>query len=185
MEEAALASDAETRNINNNNSDKALYDDVVNNIQDELRRDGKSLKLKTSFGTYGIRDSQHLDDVSICAASTEASTDESYTDGIMRTNTYFDCTNTLEDDSALNEIMVGGTTYTRPRNSVSVKHLSKIWKMSDKAAGKTINITTQQRVRTQESTLEHNQISNNVMLGHNWLDSHFSWAHFMKLRKRV
>ena len=54
--------------------------------------------------------------------------------------------------------MVGGTACSRSSDSLSAKHLSKIWKMSEKSAEKTINITIQRCVRTEEPTMCENAI---------------------------
>ena len=80
--------------------------------------------------------------MSIGTEPTEANTDASDIDTTMEAEDEVDHASTLDDDSVLNEFMFGGTTHTKPSNGVLPKHLSKIWKTSEKDAEKTIDITT-------------------------------------------
>ena len=106
------------------------------------------------MGVCGVHESQHLDYASFGTVPTKVSTDASDTDEMINAENEFDYATVLDDDSVPNEIMVGGTTYTLPINSVSAKHLCKRWKTSEKTAEKTINITIQRCVRAKELTLK-------------------------------
>ena len=173
MEAAAFISDVETRHTSNDNFDTTLHDDVIDNLGDKLRLDGELSKLKMAIGACDVNESPYLDDASIGTEPTEASTDVSDIDATSEAEDEIDYASILDDDSVLNEFMVGGTTYTKPSNGVSAKHLSKIWKISEKDAEKTINITTQRVVRTEDPALSHNYSSNDRMLRCKRLDSHF------------
>ena len=61
---------------------------------------------------------------------------------------------TLEDID-VDEIFVAGVDATR-LGTASIKHLAKVWRISYKEAKRTLDITTQHSVRTQDPTLLQN-----------------------------
>ena len=91
---------------------------------------------------------------------------------------------TFEDYSVINEAMVGGTTCERPSNGFLAKYVSKIWKMLEKAAEKTVNVTTKRCVRTEEPTLKKNCSSKDMMLMFKRLDSYFFMDSFYQTKKK-
>ena len=99
---------------------------MINDLQYKLRLDGELSNIKMLIGVCDMRDSQHLNDVSISAAPTEASTDVSDTDEIMNVDDDVHYASMLEDDPVLNEVLAGGTACAQPSYSVSAKHLCKI-----------------------------------------------------------
>ena len=99
---------------------------MINDLQYKLRLDGELSNINMLIGAYDMRDSQHLNDVSIGAAPTEASTNVLDTDEMMNVDDDVHYASKLEDDPVLNEILAGGTACAQPSYSVSAKHLFKI-----------------------------------------------------------
>ena len=65
MEVDLFASDVEENIVTNNNSEKTLCNDVIDNIQNKLRLCGESSKLTTWIGAYDTHVSLCVDDVPI------------------------------------------------------------------------------------------------------------------------
>ena len=70
----------------------------------------------------------------------------------------------LENEVVLNEIIVGGTTWKRTNNGLTINKLSKIWKIDKNSAEKTIRITTQHCVKEDNPALSYRHRTNDRML---------------------
>ena len=67
------------------------------------------------------------------------------------------------DQERVDEFFSHSTNASRPRG-VTPEHLSKIWRISQEDARRTINTTTQTFVHKQDPTLSHNYGTNDRML---------------------
>ena len=86
----------------------------------------------------------------------------------------------LDDDGAhakVDEFFSHSMNASRPRG-VTPEHLSKIWRISQEDAKRTIDTTTQMSVQTQDPTLSHNYGTNDRMLHYKHIQDYF----FMDLR---
>ena len=141
-------------------------DYIITNLEDKLKLNRKLSKLKIAIGTYDCMSISYLDEYSSGTGPTEACTSilDTIDGSFPRTETFVDrlidsinsnySSNILDDPSVLSlEALICSTTFNSSTNKVNIKYLSKIQKISEKAAEKTVNTTTQYYTRAVDPTL--------------------------------
>ena len=78
---------------------------------------------------------------------------------------------TLEDID-IDKIFMAGVDAMR-LGTASIKHLTKLWRISYEEAKRTLDITTQHSVRTQDPTLSQNYGANDCMLWYRQINEYF------------
>ena len=97
----------------------------------------------------------------------------------------FDLLSDLDGDGAqarVDEFFSHSTNASRPRG-VTPEHISKIWRISQEDAKRTINTTTQTSVRTQDPTLSRNYGTNDRMLHYKHFQDYFFIDTFFATKK--
>ena len=91
----------------------------------------------------------------------------------------------LDDDT--NEILLdnfmASTTQAGNTRGVNPKHLSKIWRISHEDAQRTIDVTTQMSIRTDDSSLSKNYSTNVRMLRYKRIKDFFFMGTFFATKK--
>ena len=97
----------------------------------------------------------------------------------------FDLISDLDGDGAqarVDEFFSHSMNASRPRG-VTPEHLSKIWRISQEDARRTINTTTQTSVQMQDPTLSHNYGTNDRMLRYKRIQDYFFMDTFFATKK--
>ena len=80
---------------------------------------------------------------------------------------------------------MASTAQDGKTRGVDPNHLSKIWRISQKEAQRTIDVTTQTSTRTDDPTLSRNYSKNDRMLRSNKSRNISSWIPSLQPRKEV
>ena len=83
----------------------------------------------------------------------------------------------------MDDIMAAATTARRPLSSLTPERLSKIWRISEDDAKRTLDTTTQRSVRREDTTIARNYGTNDRMLRYKRLDTHFFMDTFFATSK--
>ena len=90
----------------------------------------------------------YLEDASTCTTTTEASTCVSDTVDMTSESVESHDVTILDEDSVIDEILIGSNTdYKSKKKSSTANNLSKLWKISQETAQRTIDDNTQRCVR--------------------------------------
>ena len=143
----------------------------------EKERDGQ---IAASIGSTNALQSRYISD-------SEPEAEEQYHDDPIckDDDDSFDITSNLDDDGVqerVDEFFSHSMSASRPRG-VTPEHLSKIWRISQEDARRTINMTTQTSVRTQDPTLSHNYGTNDRMLRYKRIQDYFFMDTFFATKK--
>ena len=99
-----------------------------------------------------------------------------------------DCSNLITDldgdgaQARVDELFSHSTNASRPQG-VTPEHLSKIWRISQEHSKRTINMTTQTSVRTQDPKLSRNYGTNDRMLHYKRIQDYFFMDTFFATKK--
>ena len=135
--------------------------------------------------TVSIRSTNILQSRYISDSETEAD-DQSHDDSTCNdVDDYFDLLSDLDGDGAnarVDEFFSHSTNASRPRG-VTPEHLSKIWCISHEDTKRTINMTTQTSVCTQDPMLSRNYGTNDCMLCYKHIQDYFFMDTFFATKK--
>ena len=154
-----------------------LVDLDLSRFMCEKERDGRIAASIGSTNTLELRyisDSELEEDKLIYDDSTCNDDDDS-----------FDLSYDLDSDGAqenVDEFFTHSTNTSRPCG-VTPEHLSKIWRISQGDARRTINTMTQTSVRTQDPTLSRNYGTNDRMLRYKCIQDYFFMDTFFATKK--
>ena len=84
-----------------------------------------------------------------------------------------------EDDPVFN----ASGTFAKAPTGVSPAHLSKVWRISQEDAVRTLKVTSQREVRPRDPTLSRNYGTNDRMLRYRRIDEHFFMDTFFATKK--
>ena len=91
----------------------------------------------------------------------------------------------LDEDQVTDETLIAGTTYYKSKkNSATVDHLSKMWKISQEDAQLTIENATQRCARQEYPSMKMNYSDNDRMLRYKRLDDYFYMDEFYATRDK-
>ena len=143
----------------------------------EKERDGQ---IATSIGSMNTLVLQYISD-------SEPEDDEPHDDNstCKDDDMSFDLSFDLDSEGAhekVEEFFSHATNASRP-HGVTPEHLSKIWRISQEDARRTINTTTQTSVRTQDPTLSRNFGTNDRMLRYQCIQDYFFMDTFFATKK--
>ena len=136
--------------------------------------------IAASIGSTNTLQSRYISD-----SETEAD-EQSHDDSTCNdVDECFDLLSDLDGDGAnerVDEFFSHSTNASRPRG-VTPEHLSKIWRISQEDAKRTIDMTTQTSVRTQDPTLSRNYGTNDCMLRYKRIKDYFFMDTFFATKK--
>lgn len=155
-------------NVSSVLDDETLYKAMKN------RADLGSFQMKvgSTMAGYG----KYLDDEA--TACTEDETDDSSSDD---NGSEEDMEATLEDFD-IDEFMSASTHAGAPRG-VDAKHLAKVWRISVDDAKRTLDVTSQKAVRSEDPTLSRNYGTNDRMLRYKRIKEYFFMDTFFATKK--
>ena len=92
----------------------------------------------------------------------------------------------LDDDTneALIDTFMASTAQAGKSRGVDPKHLSKIWRISHEDAQRTIDVTTQTSIQTDDPALSKNYSTNDRMLRYKRIKDLFFMDTFFATKKR-
>ena len=184
MEVSAVVSEAEVSLVNKlcHESDSE-YRSIHGDLGDLLHRDGCISRYKMSIGSTYPSSKEYLDDASIGTAVTEAMTDYSDTDDMLKVESddlISACSEAPE--SVLDEVMASAT-HVRDHKSVSADMLSKLWRIDRKTAERTLEVTSQRVCRDETPSLSRQYPTNDRMLRYKRIDELFFMDTFFSAKK--
>ena len=160
-------------------------------LYDKLKSRAEAGKFAMSIGSTNVSSSEYVvDDASEDASVSYEQDDanESYVqDGSCEQDDV--SVDDLEEPMDLNEVLLDLDSYMASSatagkaNQVDPAHLSKIWRISHEDAKRTIEVTTQNSVRTQDPTLSRNYGTNDRMLRYKRINTHFFMDTFFATKK--
>ena len=131
-----------------------------------------------NIGATSIFDQTYLDD--------DDSQDSSDDDDTSQDNSDDDF-DPIELDDDTNEVLLdnfmASTAQARKSRGVDHKHLSEIWRISHEDAQRTIDVTTQMSIQTDDPMLSRNYSTNDRMLRYKRIKDFSSWIPSLKPRK--
>ena len=131
-----------------------------------------------NIGATSILDQTYLDD--------DDSQDSSDDDDTSHDNSDDDF-DPIELDDDTNEVLLdnfmASTAQAGKSRGVDPKHLSKIWRISHEDAQRTIDVTTQTSIRTDDPTLSRNYSTNDRMLRYRRIKDFFFMDTFFATKK--
>ena len=89
----------------------------------------------------------------------------------------------LDGHIDMDDIMAAAATARRPLSSLTPERLSKIWRISEDDARRTLNTTTQRSVRREDTTIARNYGTNDRMLRYKRLNNYFFMDTFFATSK--
>ena len=133
-----------------------------------------------NIGASSFLDQTYLDD--------DDSQDSSDDDDTSQDNSDDDF-DPIELDDDKNEVLLdhfmASTAQAGKSRGVYPKHLSKIWRISHEDAQRTIDVTTQMSIQTDDPTLSRNYSTNDRMLRYKGSRTFSSWIPSLQPRKVV
>ena len=135
-------------------------------------------KFAMSIGATSIFDQTYLDD--------DDSQDSSDDDDTSQDNSDDDF-DPIELDDDTNEVLLdnfmASTAQAGNSRGVDPKHFSKLWRISHEDAQKTIDVTTQMSIQTDDPTLSRNYSTNKRMLRYKRIKDFFFMDTFFATKK--
>ena len=131
-----------------------------------------------NIGATSIFDQTYLDDGDSQDSSDDDDTSQDNSD---------DDFDPMELDDDTNEVLLdnfmASTAQAGKSRGVDPKHLSKIWRISHEDAQRTIDVTTQMSIQTDDPTLSRNYSTNDMMLRYKRIKDFSSWIPSWQPRK--
>ena len=156
---------------------------VLNDItlHDMLREQCELGKFQMSIGSMNVTDQQYLVDNTTPDEylSIETPPQEENSDNNLLEKIHIE---SMEGYLNLDKIMVSAIQKGRHKG-VDTNHLAKIWRIDEAIANKTIDITTQRSVRTDNPKLSRNYSTNDRMLRYKHLKEYFYMDTFFGTKK--
>jgi hypothetical protein len=149
-------------------------------LYDRMAEQASLGKFQASIGSTKVTDNEYLVDDDSTPDTVSSTDDNSSNAEDLLLDELFE--GSLRREIDLDEYMVSATNASRPKG-IDANHLSKTWRIDLETAKKTIDVTSQHSVRTDNPKLSCNYGTNDRMLRYKRIHEHFFMDTFFATKK--